>query len=62
MASLLGTTGVVDKLSVSVNETSAKFFPRQQQVQNFPQLVIKFILKIFVLINGCGFESQLAGH
>ena len=26
-------------------ETSAKFSPRQQQVQNFPQLVIKFILK-----------------
>ena len=25
--------------------TSAKFSPRQQQVQNFPQLVIKFILK-----------------
>ena len=26
--------------------TSAKFSPRQQQVQNFPQLVIKFILNI----------------
>ena len=25
--------------------TSAKFSPRQQQVQNFPQLVIKFIPK-----------------
>ena len=25
--------------------TSAKFSPRQQQVQNSPQLVIKFILK-----------------
>ena len=33
------------KLTFRVTGASAKFSPRQQQVQNFPQLVIKFILK-----------------
>ena len=32
-------------LVLQKGRTSAKFSPRQQQVQNFPQLVIKFILK-----------------
>ena len=32
-------------MSMIILGTSAKFSPRQQQVQNFPQLVIKFILK-----------------
>ena len=35
----------ISHLLVSIAGTSAKFSPRQQQVQNFPQLVIKFILK-----------------
>ena len=41
---MLANIFTVTVVVVSVIGTSAKFSPRQQ-VQNFPQLVIKFILK-----------------
>ena len=70
---ILSKVVLSDRSVYKVFGTSAKFSPRQQQVQNFPQLVIKFILKnirtasntastMVLRYHGCGFESQLAGH